>query len=258
MSYPNPAFREDRLDVLHAAIRGLAFGMLVTHPADNFATSYLPFEIDADRGPKGTLVGHLARYNPQWRVPPEGAHAVVVFQGPHGYVSPSWYPGKRTDPRQVPTWDYLAVEARGTLVIFEDDVRLLGLLNRRTERNEAGRGDRWHVVDAPADYVHQEMQHIVGIELQIESLIGRYKLSQNRDAVDREGACAGLAAAPTERERSLADAIVAAQRHRNGAAGEKVYSRLGFNREKRIAISSPESIQPKWHAERSSLRDRSE
>ncbi len=218
MTYPSPAFREDRLDILHTAIGELAFGMLLTHAADNFATSYLPFEVDAKRGPNGTLVGHLARYNPQWQVPTAGAPAIVVFQGPHGYVSPSWYPGKREDPRQVPTWDYLVVEARGTLVTFEDDLRLMDLLNRLTDRNEAGREHRWHVTDAPMDYVRKEMQHIIGIELQIESLIGRYKLSQNRDAADREGARAGLATAPTERERNLADAIAAAQTPRSSSA----------------------------------------
>lgn len=216
MTYPSPAFREDRPDVLHGAIRELAFGMLITHTADKFATSYLPFEIDAERGPHGTLVGHLARYNPQWQIPAAGVQAMVVFQGPHGYVSPSWYPGKLTDPRQVPTWDYLVVEAHGTLVTFEDDVRLLALLNRLTEHHEAGREGRWRVADAPADYVRDEMRHIVGIELRIDSLLGRYKLSQNRDAADREGACAGLASAPTEREHNLAAAIIAAQKHRDG------------------------------------------
>ena len=211
MTYPSSAFREDRLDILHAAIRQLAFGMLVTRTEDTFATTYLPFEIDAERGPNGTLVGHLARYNPQCLVPAAGAQAMVVFQGPHGYVSPSWYPGKLTDPRQVPTWDYLAVEARGKLVTFEDDARLLDLLNRLTERHETGREHRWHVTDAPPDYVRAEMRHIVGIELPIESLVGRYKLSQNRNTADREGACAGLASAPTERERNLAEAIAAAK-----------------------------------------------
>lgn len=218
MTYPSPAFREDRLDVLHGAIRELAFGMLVTHTADHFATSYLPFEIDAARGPNGTLVGHLARYNPQWQVPAAGEQAMVVFQGPHGYVSPAWYPGKLTDPRQVPTWDYLIVEARGTLVTFEDDERLLALLERLTERHEAGRERRWHVADAPADYVRDEMRHIVGIELKIDSLVGRYKLSQNRDTADREGACVGLAASPTEREHDLAKAITAAHKRRDGKA----------------------------------------
>lgn len=216
MAYPSPAFREDRIEVLHAAIRELAFGMLVTRTDEGFATSYLPFEVDTERGPNGTLVGHLARYNPQWKIPGAGAEALVVFQGPHGYVSPSWYPGKRDDPRQVPTWDYLIVEARGVLTTFEDDARLLDLLNRLTEHHEAGRPDRWHVSDAPEDYVRAEMRHILGIELRIESLVGRYKLSQNRKAADQEGTRTGLAAAPTERERELAKAIAAAQRERRG------------------------------------------
>ena len=214
MAYPSPAFREVRSDVLHAAIRELHFGLLVTHPENGFATSYLPWELDAARGPQGTLVGHLARYNPQWQVPADGADALVVFQGPHAYVSPSWYPGKRDDPRQVPTWDYLAVEARGKLVTFDDEARLHDLLVKLTDRNESGREHRWYVTDAPDDYVRKEMRHIVGIELHIESLIGRYKLSQNRNAADQEGARAGLAAAPTERERDLGKAIAVTQRER--------------------------------------------
>ena len=212
MAYPSPAFREDRAEVLHAAIRDLYFGLLVTHPHDGFATSYLPWELDPTRGPHGTLVGHLARYNPQWQV--DGADALVVFQGPHAYVSPSWYPGKQDDPRQVPTWDYLAVEARGRLVAFDDEMRLHDLLVKLTDRNEAGRERRWQVTDAPDDYVRRQMRHVVGIELHIDSLIGRYKLSQNRNAADQEGARAGLAAAPTERERELAEAIARTQRER--------------------------------------------
>ncbi|MGH8124477.1 MAG: FMN-binding negative transcriptional regulator [Rhodanobacteraceae bacterium] len=215
MAYPSPAFREDRSDVLHAAIRDLYFGLLVTHPEAGFATSYLPWELDAGRGLHGTLVGHLARYNPQWQVPGDGADALVVFQGPHAYVSPSWYPGKREDPRQVPTWDYLVVEARGKLVTFDDNAKLYGLLTQLTDRNEAGREHLWHVTDAPDDYVREQMRYIIGIELRIESLVGRYKLSQNRDAADQEGARAGLAAAPTERERDLAKAIAVTQRERH-------------------------------------------
>lgn len=214
MAYPSPAFREDRIEVLHAAIRDLHFGALVTHPESGFATSYLPWELDATRGPHGTLVGHLARYNPQSQVTGEGADALVLFQGPHAYVSPSWYPGKRDDPRQVPTWDYLAVEARGKLVTFDDEARLHNLLTQLTDHNEAGRAHRWRVTDAPDAYVRKEMRHIVGIELRIESLTGRYKLSQNRNAADQEGARAGLAAASTERERSVASAIADVQRRR--------------------------------------------
>ncbi len=207
MTYPSPAFREERIEVLHAAIRELAFGLLVTHPVSGYATSYLPWELDAERGPFGTLVGHLARYNPQWRDLGKGAPALAVLQGPHAYVSPSWYPGKRDDPRQVPTWNYLAVEARGTLTAFDDEARLYDLLTRLTDHHERHREHRWCVTDAPDDYVRAEMRHIVGIELRIESLIGRYKLSQNRSDADREGARAGLAAAPGERERAVAEAM---------------------------------------------------
>lgn len=220
MAYPSPAFREDRPEVLHAAIRELYFALLVTCPAEGFATSYLPWELDPTRGPHGTLVGHLARYNPQWKVPDTGAPALVVFQGPHGYVSPSWYPGKHEDPRQVPTWDYLTVEARGTLTVFNDDAKLHALLTQLTDRNEAGREHRWHVTDAPDAYVRTEMRHIIGIELRIDSLVGRYKLSQNRNAADQEGARAGLAAAPTERERDLARAIAATQSERQKSVRE--------------------------------------
>lgn len=212
MTYPSPAFTEDRQDILHEAIRRYAFGLLVTGDDGSFATSYLPFELDAGRG---VLVGHLARYNPQWKVPQAGAPALVVFQGPHAYLSPSWYPGKRDDPRQVPTWDYLSVEVRGTLTAFDgDDERLMALLEQLTERNERGREPRWRISDAPDDYVQAELRHIVGIEVAIERLVGRYKLSQNRDDADREGARAALAAAPTERERDLAAAIAAARARR--------------------------------------------
>lgn len=214
MTYPSPAFREERPEILHAAVRKLHFGLLVTRPDGGFATSYLPWRLDAERGAHGTLVGHLARYNPQWRVPAAGEAALAVFQGPHAYVSPAWYPGTQTDPRQVPTWDYLAVEVRGRLKAFEDDARLYELLVWLTERNEQGRAPRWRVSDAPDDYVRAEMRHIVGIEIEIESLVGRYKLSQNRDAADQEGARAGLAASATEREHELAQAIAVTQRER--------------------------------------------
>lgn len=215
MTYPSPAFREDRIEILHPALRALHFGLLVTQTDAGFQTSYLPWMLDAERGPHGTLIGHLARYNPQWQTPAAGAPALAVFQGPHGYLSPAWYPGRRDDPRQVPTWDYLTVEARGTLTAFDDDDRLYALLLALTERNEAAHKEpRWRVSDAPDDYVRSEMRHIVGIELAIDSLIGRYKLSQNRDRADQEGARAALADSGVQRERDLAAAIAAVQRER--------------------------------------------
>src|SRR5690348_12525047 len=164
MAYPHPCFREDRIEVLHDAIRAVSFGTLLTHVNGEFVVTHLPFEVDAQPQPGGTLLGHVTRSNPQWRGIGEGLPALAVFQGPHAYVSPSWYPGKREDPRQVPTWDYLAVEARGKLVKFDDEARLHELLTRLTDRNEADREHRWYVTDAPDDYVRKEIRHIVGIE----------------------------------------------------------------------------------------------
>lgn len=214
VAYPNHAFREDRVEVLHDAIRAIAFGTLLTHTDDGFAVTHLPFELDAQPAPNGTLTGHIARSNPHWRGLRDGVPALVIFQGPHGYVSPSWYPGKRDDPRQVPTWDYVAVHVHGALRTFDDPARLLDLLTRLTTRNESGRAHPWHVNDAPEDYVREQMRYIVGLELRIEKLEGRYKLSQNRDVADQEGARVGLAAADSERERELAAAIAQTQARR--------------------------------------------
>jgi transcriptional regulator len=217
MAYPSSAFRESRIDVLHAAIREIAFGTLITHADNDFAVSHLPFELDAQPTPNGTLLGHIARYNPQWRgIGEEGVAALAIFNGPHAYVSPSWYPGKREDPRQVPTWDYLAVHVRGTLRAFHDEERLFDLLRRLVERNEYSRPDPWKITDAPENYLREQMRYIVGLELRIELLEGRYKLSQNRDAADQEGARAGLARG-NERERAVAEAIAAARAR--GATG---------------------------------------
>ncbi|HET6906559.1 MAG TPA: FMN-binding negative transcriptional regulator [Rhodanobacteraceae bacterium] len=209
MAYPHPCFREDRIEVLHDAIRAISFGTLLTHVNGEFVVTHLPFEVDAQPAPNGTLTGHVARYNPQWRDVGEGIPALAVFQGPHAYVSPSWYPGKREDPRQVPTWDYVAVHAHGTLRAFDDPDRLYALLERLVKRNEGARPEPWEITDAPAGYLREQMRYIVGLELRIERLEGRYKLSQNRDAADREGARAGLAAGD-ERERAVAEAIAAA------------------------------------------------
>ncbi|MGN6314199.1 MAG: FMN-binding negative transcriptional regulator [Rhodanobacteraceae bacterium] len=213
MAYPNPYFREDRIEALHDAIRAISFGTLLTHVNGEFVVTHLPFEVDAHPAPKGTLIGHIARYNPQWRDVGEGIPALAVFQGPHAYVSPSWYPGKRDDPRQVPTWDYVAVHAHGTLRAFDDPDRLYTLLERLVKQNEDAHAEPWKITDAPADYLREQMRYIVGLELRIERLEGRYKLSQNRDAADREGARAGLASG-SERERAVAEAITAAQAKR--------------------------------------------
>ena len=214
MAYPHPYFREDRIEALHDAIRTIAFGTLLTHVNGEFVATHLPFEVDAEPAPNGTLRGHIGRYNPQWREIGEGIPALAIVQGPHAYVSPSWYPGKREDPRQVPTWDYVVVHAHGTLHTMDDPDRLSAHLERLVKRNEDARAEPWKITDAPADYLREQMRYIVGLELRIERLEGRYKLSQNRDAADQEGARAGLASG-NERERAVAEAIQKATRSAN-------------------------------------------
>ena len=220
MSYPSQKFLESRVDVLHSAIRDIAFGTLLTHSGE-FAVSHLPFELDDQPSPNGTLLGHIARYNPQWQgIAEQGAAAMAIFLGPQAYVSPAWYPGKRDDPRQVPTWNYLAVHVHGTLRVFHDEQRLFDLLKRLVERNESSRAEPWKIIDAPADYLREQMRYIVGLELRIEKLEGRCKLSQNRDIADREGARSGLASG-NERERAVAEAMAAHASERRGAHAKK-------------------------------------
>lgn len=214
MAYPHPWFREDRIEVLHEAIRTISFGTLLTHANGEFVVTHFPFEVDAEPPPNGTLRGHIARSNPQWRGIGEGIPALAIFQGPQAYVSPSWYPGKREDPRQVPTWDYLAVHVHGTLRTVDDPDRLYAHLERLVKRNEDARAEPWKITDAPADYLREQMRYIIGLELRIGKLEGRYKLSQNRDAADQEGARAGLASG-NERERAVAEEIQSAMQSAN-------------------------------------------
>lgn len=171
--------------------------LIVAHPLATWVTSdgsglvvnHVPLLYDAARGPHGTLVGHVARANPVWRHP---APSVFVFQGPQGYVSPGWYPGKRAHGKVVPTWNYAVVHAHGTPRAVEDRDALLAIVTRLTEHHEAAQAVPWRVGDAPREYIAQMLGAIVGIEVELERLVGKWKLSQNRAAADRQGVVAGL------------------------------------------------------------------
>ena len=205
--YLPPAFREERLEVLHAAVRELAFASLVTHGAEGLEASHIPLHLLPQPAPLGSLIGHVARANPQWRAARVPQPALAVFLGPHAYVAPDWYPNKHATGRDVPTWNYIAVHAHGTLELIDDPAAVRAMLERLTNQHEAGRPRPWKVGDAPADYIAAQQQHIVGLRLTITRLEGKWKLSQNRAAADREGARAGLAASARERERAVAAAM---------------------------------------------------
>ncbi|OJT96752.1 MAG: hypothetical protein BGN82_05390 [Alphaproteobacteria bacterium 65-7] len=177
-------FRESRPEVLHDAVRRIGFATLVT---PGLEANLLPMQLD-DAGT--VLRGHVARANPVWK---QGdGPALALFLGPHGYVTPNWYPSKAEHGKVVPTWNYLAVQARGTLRWTQDPDHLRRLVTELTDRHEGERPEPWAVSDAPAGYTDALLRGIVGFELSVESLEGKWKLSQNRDAADRAGVRAGL------------------------------------------------------------------
>lgn len=189
--YVPPAFREDRTDVLHAAIRAARLPVLVGTGPDGLIASHIPMLLDPTAGPLGTLYGHFARANPHAQTTGE---AVAIFQGPEAYITPSWYATKRETEKVVPTWNYVAVHAAGTLEWFTDPDRLLDLVTRLTEHHEGGRETPWAVSDAPADFVAGMLKAIIGFAMPITKLEGKWKMSQNRPPADRQGVIDGLSA----------------------------------------------------------------
>lgn len=209
--YLPPMFAEPRIDMLHAAMRGTGLATLVTLSADGLVASHVPMLLDPTPAPYGTLLGHLARPNPQAR----GAtgDALAIFQGPDAYITPSWYATKRATGKVVPTWNYVAIHASGPIDFFDDADRLLDIVTRLTEREEARRAEPWAVSDAPADFVQGMLKGIVGFALPVARLEGKWKMSQNRPAEDRAGVVAGLQA----EERGDVAALVAEVARKPGA-----------------------------------------
>jgi len=191
--YQPPHHREDRLEIQHALIRAHPLGLLVSHGPDGLAANQVPFLLDAAASPLGTLAGHLARANDQWRHL-DGAEVLIVFQGPAAYVTPAWYETKRETGKVVPTWNYTTVQARGLVRVIEDQDWLAAQVARLTGEQEAGRAEPWAVGDAPPAYVAAMLRGIVGIEIVVAAIEGKWKVSQNRSAADRRGVADGLAA----------------------------------------------------------------
>jgi len=186
-------FAEPRLEVLHEALRGASLFTLVTGGPAGLDASHLPMLLEAGpSGAPGRLIGHVARANPQWNATPDGAAALAIVLGPDAYVTPSWYPSKAEHGKVVPTWNYLAIHAHGTVRFFHERDRLLEVVTRLTERQERPRAHPWKVGDAPPDYVDGMLKAIVGVELTITRLEGKWKASQNRSAADRAGVAEGL------------------------------------------------------------------
>jgi len=177
--------------VLHALMRARPLATLVTQGDSGIIANHLPMQTLDEPAPLGTLRGHIARANPLWR-DYRGAQALAIFHGPQVYISPSFYPSKAETGEVVPTWDYAVVHAAGTLRFIEDVKWLRSLVAGLTEHHEQPRSQPWKIDDAPADYIDKMLNLIVGFELSISSLIGKWKVSQNRPPADRQGVIRNL------------------------------------------------------------------
>ncbi len=190
--YEPPLHRQERLPAIHALIRAHPLGLLVSHGQGGLLANAVPFTLEDDGSALGLLRCHLARANPQWRDLQGGAEALVVFQGAEAYVTPSWYGTKRETGKVVPTWNYVMAQARGAPRVIETAEWLRAQVERLTREREAARETPWAVGDAPKDFIAQQLRAIVGVEIAITDLRGKWKASQNRTNADREGVIAGL------------------------------------------------------------------
>jgi transcriptional regulator len=205
-------FHEDRTPVLHDLIRAHPLATLVTLDDSGLVANHIPMEIDPEAGALGTLRGHVARANPVWRAHRAGMDAMVVFQGAQGYITPSYYATKAATGKVVPTWNYATVHAYGPLRAIEDVGWLRGFLEQLTGRYEAERAETtgepaWQVGDAPAAFIDSLLKTIVGIEVPIARLEGKWKVSQNRSPEDRAGVVAGLTRTGDPMQRAMAELV---------------------------------------------------
>ena len=190
--YVPPAFSEDRLPVLFDAMDATSLPVLVSHGREGLFATHLPLLLDRQTGPQGTLLGHLARANPQWRDLAAGAEAMVIFAGPDAYVTPAWYAAKAEHGRVVPTWNYVTVHAWGTVEVVDEPMRLRDLVARLTDRHEAASASPWQVDDAPPSFIAGQLKGITGVVITITRISGKWKLSQNRATEDKNGVISGL------------------------------------------------------------------
>ncbi len=195
-------FEETRVEVLHELIRRHSLGALITSGADGLNANHVPFVVDPHPAPFGTLRAHVARANPVWRDFSREVEPLVIFQGPQAYITPSWYQTKRETGKVVPTYNYIVVHAHGAMRIFDDAEWLRKFVGGLTDRFEASRAQPWAMTDAPEEFIAAQLRAIVGIEIPIARLIGKWKTSQNRPEMDQKGVVAGL--------RESADAVAQA------------------------------------------------
>lgn len=193
MSTP-PHYRREELPLLHGHMEQNGFATLVTMGAEGLTASHIPMLIDRQAGRYGTIRGHFSKANPQWRDAGSETPALAIFPGPNAYISPGWYASKRAHGKVVPTWNYTAVHATGYLEVTEDEDTLARIVADLTDRHERNFAAPWRTTDAPADFIRRNIKGIVGFEIAITKLEGKWKMSQNKAEADRAGAIEGLTA----------------------------------------------------------------
>lgn len=201
-----PVFREDDREALRAMMREARLCSFVTATEDGLLSTPLPLYLAPDEGENGTLYGHLARANSQWKTPPVG-EAMAIFMGPDAYVTPTWYAAKKEHGKVVPTWNYVAVHAYGRAEFFDEPDRLLRAVIRLTDLYEHPRAQPWAVTDAPQPFITSQLKGIVGVRMPISRIDGKRKLSQNESLADRSGVAEGLAGSDRPMDRIIADLI---------------------------------------------------
>ena len=195
------------MDVLREMIAAHPLGTLVTSGPAGLDANHIPFELDPLPEPLGTLRAHVARANPVWREFSRDTEALVIFQGPQIYITPSWYTTKAQTGKVVPTFNYIVVHAHGTMRAIEDEAWLRNFVARLTERFEAPRAKPWAITDAPEDFIATQLRAIVGIEIKLTRMVGKWKTSQNRPQADRNGVVAGLREAADPVAHAMAQAV---------------------------------------------------
>jgi transcriptional regulator len=214
--YTPPAFREDDLPTIHAEMRKIQLATLVTLTANGLVATHLPLMLDSEAGEYGTLYGHVARGNTQWSESLPEVEALAMFTASDAYVTPNWYPSKQDTGKVVPTWMYTAIHAYGKARFIDDVEWLRNFVTRLTDKHEAGSSQPWKVTDAPLAYVDSQLARIVGVELPISRLEGKWKFDQRSSEPDRQGVMAGLEASGTPGNLDAAAVMRKIQEKRKG------------------------------------------
>jgi transcriptional regulator len=205
---------------MRAQIAEYPLGAWVCMAQSQLMANHIPFVLDVQHGAHGRLLGHVSRANPVWRELADGAPSVVMFMGPDAYITPSWYPGKHQHGKVVPTWNYVTVHVHGMARAMEDNEWILDVINRLTDAQESRRDTPWRVSDAPAAYIDQMLKAVVGIDIKIERLEGRLKVSQDEDEQDRLGTVEGLRRTSHAPAQTLSDLVLREMRRSEGGFRE--------------------------------------